>query len=169
MSLVIDRVTVATPEIAAFVAAHHAEMDGTAPPEGQHALPLDRLLTPRVRFFTGRVDGRIAATGALAVVEDGHEELKSMRTDPAFRGRGFGRTMLGHLLDDADARGVRRLSLETGRDPFFAPARAMYAAAGFREGAPFGSYLPDPHSAFLTMLLPASSAATTPPHAIMNG
>ncbi len=45
----------------------------------------------------------------------------------------------------------------------------MYTAAGFREGAPFGSYLPDPHSAFLTMLLPASSAATTPPHAIMNG
>lgn len=56
-----------------------------------------------------------------------------MRTDPAFRGRGFGRTMLGHLLDDAAARGIGRLSLETGKDPFFAPALAMYTAAGFRE------------------------------------
>jgi putative acetyltransferase len=61
------------------------------------------------------------------------------------------------------------VSLETGRDPFFDPARAMYAAAGFREGPPFGSYLPDPHSAFLTMLLPASSAVAMPPGAIMNG
>lgn len=169
MSIVIARASAATPEIAAFIAAHHAEMDGTAPPESQHALPVDRLLTPRVRFFTRLVDGRIAATGALAVVEDGHEELKSMRTDPAFRGRGFGRTMLTHLLDDATSRGVGRVSLETGRDPFFAPARAMYAASGFREGPPFGAYLPDPHSVFLTMPLPAPSAAEAPSHAIMNG
>ncbi|WP_101844672.1 GNAT family N-acetyltransferase [Zhihengliuella sp. ISTPL4] len=168
MSIVIERVTVATPEIAAFIGAHHAEMDGTAPPESQHALPLDRLLAPRVRFFTGVLEGRIAATGALAAVEGEHEELKSMRTDPAFRGRGFGRAMLRHLLDDAAARGIRRVSLETGRDAFFAPARAMYAAAGFREGLPFGSYLPDPHSAFLTLALPPASAAA-PSRAIMNG
>lgn len=169
MNIAIHRVTVASPEMADFIGAHHAEMQGTAPPESQHALTLDRLLTPRVRFFTGVVEGRIAATGALAVVEEGHEELKSMRTDPALRGRGFGRAMLDHLLDDAAGRGVRRVSLETGRDPFFAPARAMYAAAGFREGPTFGTYLPDPHSAFLTTLLPASSEATTRSHAIMNG
>lgn len=168
MTIVIDRATAASPELAAFIAAHHAEMDGTAPPESQHALPLDGLLTPRVRFFTGVVDGRIVATGALATVEDAHEELKSMRTDPVDRGRGFGRAMLRHLLDDAAARGIRRVSLETGSDAFFAPARAMYAAAGFREGPPFGSYRPDPHSAFLTLLLPSSPSAA-PSHAIMNG
>ena len=169
MSIVIERVTAATPEIAAFIDAHHAEMEGTAPPESQHALPLDRLLTPRIRLFAGIVEGRLAATGALAVVEDGHEELKSMRTDPAFRGRGIGRAMLDHLLADAAARGVRRVSLETGRDAFFAPARAMYTNAGFREGAAFGTYLPDPHSVFLTRLLPASPPQAAPSRAIMNG
>ena len=169
MNILIERATSATPELAAFVLAHHAEMDGTAPPESQHALTLDGLLVPAVRLFVGTVDGRLAATGALARVSDAHEEVKSMRTDPAFRGHGFGRTMLRFLLDDARARGIERVSLETGRDDFFAPARAMYVSEGFRETDAFGTYLPDPHSAFLTRELLAPSAAAPSPHAIMNG
>ncbi len=159
MSIVIDRVALATPELAAFLAAHHAEMQHTAPPESRHALVLDRLLAPGVRLFAARVDDRLAATGALAAVADEHEELKSMRTDPALRGRGLGGTMLQFLLGDAATRGILRVSLETGSDAFFAPARAMYAAAGFRETEPFGAYLPDPHSTFMTRELPRSSSA----------
>ena len=151
MSILIEQVETATPALAAFIAAHHAEMEGTAPPESQHALSFDRLLEPGIRLFAGYDDGHAVATGALAAVEDGHEELKSMRTAPTMRGRGVGRAMLAFLIEDAAGRGIRRLSLETGRDSFFAPARALYASAGFVESEAFGSYLPDPHSAFMTL------------------
>ena len=162
MSFVIRRVETASPAVAAFLAAHHAEMEHTAPPESRHALVFERLLAPGVRLFAGFLDDRPVATGALATVDEGHEELKSMRTDPALRGRGLGRSLLAFLLADAAARGIRRVSLETGSADFFVPARAMYAAAGFRECGPFGGYVLDPHSTFLTLDLPAASVAPVP-------
>jgi len=165
MSIVIERVESATPALAAFVAAHHAEMEGTTPPESQHALSFERLLQPGIRLFAGYDDGRPVATGALAGVDDGHEELKSMRTAPTARGRGVGRAMLAFLIGDAAGRGIRRLSLETGRDDFFAPARALYASAGFVECDAFGRYLPDPHSAFLTLAPVTTGAIDADAHA----
>lgn len=151
MPAVIEPVTQRTTALEQFLADHLADMDGTAPPESQHALPFERLLAPGVRLFAMFVDGRPVATGALAYVEEGHEELKSMRTDPALRGRGLGRQMLDFLLTDAAARSIRRVSLETGRDAFFAPARAMYARAGFTACAPFGRYVDDPESCYLSL------------------
>ena len=85
--------------------------------------------------------------------ESSHAELKSMRTDPARRGEGIASQMLTHLVEDARSRGVRRISLETGSMEFFAPARRFYAAAGFVECPPFGSYVDDPHSVFMTLEL----------------
>lgn len=165
MSIVIERVESATPGLSAFVAAHHAEMEGTAPPESRHALSFDRLLEPGIRLFAGYDDGRPVATGALAAVDEGHEELKSMRTAPTSRGRGVGRAMLAFLIGDAAGRGIGRLSLETGRDAFFDAARALYASAGFVECDAFGSYRPDPHSAFLTLAPVTAAAIARDPHA----
>lgn len=159
MSIVIERVKAESPALAEFLVAHHAELEHTAPAESRHALVFERLLAPGVRLFAGSVDGRPVATGALVTVEDGHEELKSMRTDPALRGRGLGRSMLTFLLADAEVRGINRLSLETGSAEFFIPARTMYAAAGFRECGPFGSYIADPYSTFMTLDLSATSIA----------
>lgn len=156
MTVTIERVRTSTPPLAEFIAAHHADMVGTAPPESQHALPLDGLLGPGVRLFSAFADGAPVATGALSVVDAGHEELKSMRTHPDLRGRGIGRTMLSFLIEDARSRGIRRLSLETGADDFFAPARMMYTRAGFVECDAFGRYAPDPLSTFMTLALVGS-------------
>ena len=155
MSITIDRVEGPTPGLAAFLLAHHADMAGTAPPESQHALSLDRLMAPGVRLFAAHDRGELVATGALAPIDDGHEELKSMRTDPARRGQGLGRAMLDALLDDARRRGIRRVSLETGSAEFFAPAHALYTRAGFAPCEPFADYVDDPHSTFLTVDLDA--------------
>ena len=157
MSIVIERVQAASPALADFLVAHHAELEHTAPAESRHALAFERLLAPGVRLFAANLDGAPVATGALATVEEGHEEIKSMRTDPALRGQGLGRTMLAFLLADAEARGIGRLSLETGSADFFVPARALYAAAGFRECGPFGGYVLDPYSTFMTVTLPTAS------------
>jgi putative acetyltransferase len=84
-----------------------------------------------------------------------HAEIKSMHTAQAARGRGLGRAMLRHLLGVARERGVRRVSLETGTVPPFAPARALYASAGFRPCGPFGDYQPMDTSTFMTLDLTA--------------
>jgi putative acetyltransferase len=73
-----------------------------------------------------------------------------MRTAAGFLRRGVASALLRHLLDEARARGYRRLSLETGAADAFVPARALYARFGFRRCAPFGDHVPDPNSVCMT-------------------
>ena len=56
-------------------------------------------------------------------------------------------------MDEATRRSYQRLSLETGAQPAFAPARRLYERFGFRECGPFGSYAEDPNSVFMTRAL----------------
>ena len=151
----ISRADLADPLLRDFLLAHLRDLAPTAPAESQHALDLDGLARPGVRLWAARSGGDVVGTGALATVADetGHEEIKSMRTDPARRGSGIASAVLTHLLADARSRDVRRVSLETGSMEFFAPARRLYARAGFEECEPFGSYRPDPHSTFMTLAL----------------
>ncbi|WBB67569.1 GNAT family N-acetyltransferase [Micromonospora sp. WMMD812] len=153
MLLTIERANFADPELGVFLRAHLDDLAPTAPPESRHALDLGELQRPGVRVWVASVGETIVGTGALAALEPGHEELKSMRTDPERRGQGIASRILDHLLRDARGRRIRRISLETGRMEFFAPARALYAKAGFVLCAPFGSYLEDPHSVFMTKAL----------------
>ena len=148
----ISRADLSDPALRTFLQAHLDELEPTAPPESRHALDVERLGGEGIRLFVCRVAGEIVATGALARLGAGHEEIKSMRVAPAARGRGHGRSMLAFLLADADNRGVERLSLETGSMDFFAPARRLYVAAGFTPTGPFASYVADPNSCFLTRL-----------------
>jgi len=151
MSIAIARADFADPALAAFLQAHLDDMEPTAPPESRHALDLTGLQAPGVRLWVGTDGDVIVGTVALAAVEPGHEELKSMRTDPACRGRGIAAVMLEAALADARARGVERISLETGAMDFFAPARRLYERAGFEPCGPFGKYSADPLSAYYTL------------------
>lgn len=148
----------ADPRIAAFLQEHLEDMHRISPPESVHALDLDGLRRPEIRFWSawlGQPDGgdRLAGTVALKRLDAGHAELKSMRTAADLRGQGIAARMLAHALAEARAAGHARVSLETGSQPFFAPARALYARHGFEDCAPFGSYGPDPASHFMTRLL----------------
>jgi putative acetyltransferase len=122
-------------------------------PEDVYALDVDGLLDPAVTFFSCRVDGELLAVGALKRLDDRHAEIKSMHTAEAARGRGIGRALLDHLVGEARARGCRRVSLETGAGPAFAPARSLYARAGFSPCGAFGGYRPSPNSAYMTLLV----------------
>ena len=93
------------------------------------------------------------AMGALKPVEPGHGELKSMHVREAFRGKGLAEVMLARLLKEAKAQGMNRVSLETGSQPVFAPARAFYAKHGFKACTPFEGYTEDPASFFMTRLI----------------
>lgn len=152
----IARADFADPALATFLQEHLADMEPTAPPESRHALDLSALQAPDVRLWVATDDDGIVGTAALAGVEPGHEEVKSMRTAPRARGRGVASALLAHVVADAGSRGVDRLSLETGSMEFFAPARALYARAGFEPCEPFGAYVADTNSVFMTMSLRGS-------------
>ncbi|TXK19399.1 GNAT family N-acetyltransferase [Homoserinibacter sp. GY 40078] len=130
---------------------HLADMFATSPPESVHALDVSGLQHPSVTFWVLADGERMLGCVALKELDPAHGELKSMRTDAAERGRGLGRMLLDHVLAEAGSRGYARLSLETGSQEFFLPARTLYARAGFRETAPFADYAPDPNSVFMTL------------------
>jgi mannose-6-phosphate isomerase-like protein (cupin superfamily) len=76
-----------------------------------------------------------------------------MRTALAHRGTGVALAMMDHLLAEAARRGYSRLSLETGAPAAFLPARRLYERFGFAYCGPFGDYIDDPYSVFMSKLL----------------
>jgi len=82
---------------------------------------------------------------------DGYGEIKSAHTVSELRGKGIGRALVQHLIEQATTRGLTRLSLETGKTEHFSAAQELYRRFGFAEGGPFGDYGPDPHSFFMTL------------------
>ncbi|WP_353980345.1 GNAT family N-acetyltransferase [Salinicola endophyticus] len=141
------------PEIAALLEAHLADFAPHSPPESRHALDLDGLRRPEVHFYTAWEDGELLGCGAFKRLDARHAELKSMRTDSRHLRRGVARALLTRLIAEARAAGFERLSLETGSVAHFVPARHFYAAAGFAECGPFGDYVEDPYSVFMTRRL----------------
>ena len=67
--------------------------------------------------------------------------------------KGVARLMLEHIIADAKLRGLTRLSLETGSQAGFIPARKLYESFGFEYCPPFGDYKVDPNSQFMTKKL----------------
>ncbi len=132
------------------------------PPEDAHALEADALLDPGVTLFSFRREGVLLGVAALKQLDERHAEIKSMHTAEEARGRGIARAMVGHLLDVARARGFRRVSLETGAMPAFAPARTLYASAGFERCEPFGDYRRSANSVFMTLSLTGEVTSAAP-------
>jgi putative acetyltransferase len=141
------------PRVLRLLEQHLAEMRAVSPPESVHALDLDGLRHPSITFWTLTEGEQVLGCVALKELDARHGELKTMRTDAAARGRGFARLLLAHVVSEARARGYTRLSLETGVEDFFRPARALYLGAGFTVTEPFADYRPDPNSVFLTLEL----------------
>ncbi|ATG54234.1 GNAT family N-acetyltransferase [Brachybacterium ginsengisoli] len=150
------------PVLLRFLQEHLDDLAPTAPTESRHALDAEALRRSGVRMWVAAEEGAVLGTVALAEVGDAHEELKSMRTSPDHRGRGIAARMLSHAVEDARRRGVERISLETGSADFFAAARSLYRRAGFLECEPFGAYVHDPHSVFMTTTLQLPNGGGVP-------
>jgi putative acetyltransferase len=140
-------------DVRLLVAEHLADMRATSPAESVHALDHAGLGEPGVSFWTVWDGPDLLGCGALKQLHPAEGEIKAMRTRTEARGRGVAAFVLTFLIGEARERGYRRLSLETGTEDFFAPARRLYARFGFVPCAPFGDYGHDPHSAYLTLRL----------------
>jgi putative acetyltransferase len=140
-------------DVTALLERHLEFARSCTPPEFVFALDLDALTDPAITFCSARRSGELLAVGALKALDRTHGELKSMHTAAAARGQGVGAAMVRHLVDVARARGWTRVSLETGTQAEFAPARGLYARCGFTECGPFADYADTGHSVFMTLAL----------------
>ena len=75
-----------------------------------------------------------------------------MYVRPEYRGAGFGRLLLEHLVAHARSHGVSVLRLETGIHQL--EAVALYEGMGFARVPPFGPYFVDPLSLCYELRLP---------------
>ena len=142
-----------TPDLTLLMQRHTMAMHSQSPPESIHMLDASKLALPGISFFVMRDKGEAIGMGAVKRIDDSHAEIKSMHILAERRGEGLSRKMLEHLTGHALSLGFKKLSLETGSQLGFAPARGLYAKAGFEECGPFEGYGPDPNSVFMTRII----------------
>jgi len=132
---------------------HLQNMHQLSPAESVHALDLESLRKPDITFWTAWEGAALLGCGALKQLDRQHGEVKSMRTPDAHRRKGTGRAILAHIVQIAKSRSYERLSLETGSMEAFKPAQKLYQSFGFTYCGPFGEYIEDPNSVFMTLCL----------------
>ncbi len=137
----------------ALLALHLAGMTASSPPGSVFALDLSGLKAPGVTVWSVWRGGSIAGVGALKMLGPAAAELKSMRTHPDHLRQGVAALLLDHIIAEARARRLERLSLETGSGPAFAPAVALYRKRGFVEGPAFADYVRTAFNQFMHLTL----------------
>jgi putative acetyltransferase len=141
------------PRVVALLHTHVTRARAETARGSAHALDVSGLRAPDVTFWSAWEGEAVVGVGALKQLSADHGEIKSMHTAEAARGRGVGSALLRQIVAAARARGMTRLSLETGSWPYFLPARALYARHGFVDCGAFGEYREDPNSVFMTLVL----------------
>ena len=148
MDITIEQAKAATPEIVALLDALNTALAGYSS-EQRHALSVDQLFRPNIRFFIVRMGDEAVACGGIGFC-DGYAELKRMYSKPAVRGRGLAKALLARLEAEARAVGVGLVRIETGIHQH--EALCFYEAAGYRRRGPFGPYADMAPSAIETSL-----------------
>ncbi|MGB3725678.1 MAG: GNAT family N-acetyltransferase [Glaciecola sp.] len=137
-------------EVIALLQEHLADMYATSPPDSVHALDIDALKSPSITFFSAWVNCSLAGCVAIKTLNAESAELKSMRTVRHFRSSGVASKLLMFVLDFAKEQGYRKISLETGTQDYFLPARNVYKKFGFADCGPFSAYKLDSNSHFMS-------------------
>jgi putative acetyltransferase len=139
--------------VAALLTEHRLRMRAFSPPESSHALSVAELADPSVTLWCAWQGDELQGCGALKALDALHGEIKSMRTADAHLRKGVAEALLLQLIAAARARGMVRLSLETGSHDAFLPAQKLYRKHGFEYCDPFPPYVPDPFSVFMSRVL----------------
>ena len=151
--MLIRRDDLSSPETQALLRLHLAGMHANSPPGHVFALDLTGLQAADVTVWSAWSGDAVLGLGALRRLDAETGEVKSMRTHPDHLRKGVAAALLEHIITEARALGLRRLSLETGSGPAFAPALALYRQRGFVSGPPFGDYTASAFNQFLHLAL----------------
>ncbi len=82
-------------------------------------------------FLVGLIEGRVVAMGGIRRTSETVGEVRRIRIDPQFQGRGLGKSMMRSLEARARRAGFCRLTLDTTAKQ--EPARRLFEKCGFRE------------------------------------
>ena len=92
--------------------------------------PEEHILRAGGEVFIARVEGKPVGCCALIVKNDGVMELCKMAVAPSYQGRGIGRRLLSHAIEEARERGAKAVVL--GSNTRLKDALHLYEALGFR-------------------------------------
>ncbi|SPJ23601.1 GNAT family N-acetyltransferase [Palleronia abyssalis] len=149
MGIEVSRADVADEGVQACLAESAALMAALFPPEDNHGIA-PGAEDPELCMFAAREGGRVIGTAAMAP-RDGYGEVKAMFVSPGLQGHGIGAQLLAAVEDEARARGIDCLRLETGA-PLAAACR-LYRKVGYRDRAAFGEYADGTTSIFMEKTL----------------
>ena len=153
MEIVITTEKSLTDELAQILQAHWLFCTSSTPIEHVYALDASKLFSPDITVFGARIDGELVGVSAIRKLDAHHAELKSMHTLAKSRGSGVGRAMVAHLEDFARSSGIERMSLETGTNEAFKPARELYKSLGYNSCDAFGDYVLSEDNMCMTKLI----------------
>jgi putative acetyltransferase len=142
-----------TDELAQVLQAHWLFCTSSTPIEHVYALDASKLFAPDITVFSARIDGELVGVGAMRKLDEEHAELKSMHTLAKSRGLGVGKAMVAHIEDFARSSGIKRMSLETGTNEAFKPARELYKSLGYQSCDAFGDYVLSENNMCMTKLI----------------
>ena len=137
MNITIEQSVEATLEVRDLIRELNDVLGAAYDEHQRHGLSIEQLFEPNVRFFVARRDGIAVGCGGVAMFED-YAEVKRMYTQPAARGRGVAKALLGRIGAEAHGAGMSVLRLETGTNQ--QEAIGLYERMGFRQRGPFGPY-----------------------------
>ena len=137
MSVTLNHLPSPTPHAITLLTELDAELNAAYTPDQRHGLSLANLFQPHILFFLAYADNEPAGCGGVAFY-DGLAELKRMYVRPQSRGQGVAQAIVARLEQEARAREINRLVLETG-DAQLAALR-FYHRAGFTRCSAFGPY-----------------------------
>jgi putative acetyltransferase len=141
VEIVITNENSLTDELGQILKAHWLFCTSSTPIEHVYALDASKLFSPDITVFGARIDGELVGVGAMRRLDTEHAELKSMHTLAKSRGLGVGKAMVAHIEEFARRSGIERMSLETGTNEAFRPARELYKSLGYQSCDAFGDYV----------------------------
>ncbi len=153
MEIVITTEKSLTDELAQVLQAHWLFCTSSTPIEHVYALDASKLFLPDITVFGARIDGELVGVGAIRKLDAHHAELKSMHTLAKSRGMGVGKAMVAHIEQFAQRSGIKRMSLETGTNEAFKPARELYKSMGYQSCEAFGDYVLSEDNICMTKLV----------------
>ena len=139
--------------VRALVKFHFEGMHAASPPGTCFVLDLSGLEAPEVTVWSAWRGESLCGIGALKQLDQSTGEVKSMRTHPDHLRSGVGEALLEHIISEARARGLRKLSLETGDGPEFEAALTLYRKRGFAKGEAFADYTASEFNQFFHLQL----------------
>jgi putative acetyltransferase len=129
------------PQVTALLASLDQYLATLYPPEANHILGIEDLLSGDVTFLAAWDGERAVGCGAVRSVagaDGAYGEIKRMFVHPDARGQRIGEQVLQRLEASIAEKGTPRALLETGRDQH--AAIRLYERFGYRRRGAFGGY-----------------------------